>query len=49
MNPDEYKNKIIIDTSFYDIVMEKTKKYNFLVKIYLLSIFVCYIAMKVIF
>jgi hypothetical protein len=45
----EYKNKIIYDTSFYDIVMEKTRKYHWPVKMYLFSFIVCYLAMRMIF
>lgn len=46
---DEFKNKIISDSSFYDIMMKKTNKYHFLIKMYLLSFIVCYIAIKMIF
>lgn len=45
----EYKNKIIYDTSFYNIVMEKTRKYHWTVKMYLFSFIVCYLAMRIIF
>lgn len=42
----EYKNKIIYNTSFYDVINIKTKKYHFMIKMYLLTFIVCYIAFR---
>ena len=42
----EYKNKIINNTSLYDVIHIKTNKYHFHVKIYLLSLMMFYIAMR---
>lgn len=46
---DKYKNKIIINTSLYNIMMEKTRKYHNLVKIYIFSFLVGYLAATIIF
>lgn len=45
----EYKNKIILDTSFYDIVSKKTNKYYFAINVYLFSLTVCYLAITMCF
>lgn len=45
---DEYVKKIIQNTSFYDFLMEKTRKYYFPVKMYLFSFIVCYLAIRMI-
>lgn len=45
----EYENKIIINTSLYNITMEKTRKYHNLVKIYLFSFIVGYLASRIFF
>lgn len=45
----KYKNKIILNTPFFDILMEKTRKYHLPVKMYLFSFIVCYLAMRIIF
>jgi len=42
----KYKNKIITNTSLYDIIHIKTNKYHFPIKMYLLSFIVCYVAMR---
>lgn len=46
---EEYKNKIISETSLYDIIEKKTNKYYYVIKAYLFSIIVCYLAMRIIF
>ena len=46
---DKYKNVIIINTSLYDIMMKKTGKYHFMVKMYLFSFMICYLAIRLIF
>jgi hypothetical protein len=46
---DEYKNMIINDISFTDVIWIKTKKYHFSTKLYLFSLFVCYLAIRIIF
>lgn len=45
---DEYVKRIIQHTSFYDFLMEKTRKYYFPVKMYLFSFIVCYLAIRMI-
>jgi hypothetical protein len=45
----EYKNKIISDTSFYNFIMEKTRKYHFPIKMYFLTFIICYLAIKMVF
>ena len=45
----EYVNQIIQKTTYNDFIMEKTRKYHFTLKMYFISIFVCYLAIKFIF
>lgn len=40
---DEYKNNIVLNTSLYDIMMEKTRRYHYLLKMYLFSVVVGYL------
>jgi len=42
----EYKNKIINDTRFIDIILTKTNKYNFYVNMYIYSFIICYLIIK---
>lgn len=43
---DKYIDKIINDTNFIDIIYIKTHHYHFKIKLYLLSILMCYIAFR---
>lgn len=46
---EQYKNMVINNTYFTDVIWTKTKKYYFGAKLYLFSFIICYLAMRIIF
>lgn len=46
---DEYKNKIINDANFLNIILTKTQKYHFDIKMYMSTLLFCYLTFKFIF